>query len=331
MNGVDHVSIKLYLLVLKCKFHKIFMCHELLLLFFCFCFQTNLKMLKLLIACGQHKVGVRLRLGPGTIQKCTATLMMAAAAAKPSAERWEAAGTELRLPPGMHLNLTRWPRGTVCLLTEKQRAASGHPTRKWERPDLKWVVWACSLICNAAPTAFALRWTTRVFSLPLEATPRGPSHHPWRHQIFRSPDASSSPLPTRSLLPSHFACLPLPWTLQVYFWFRILTCNAPPHLQCSSLLTWPGKCLWVWACVTVLERPHISPVIVSLPEPLRLAAVFLTTGSWLHSSLLISCPSSHQLVIPQCIMGKHSSWTHLAYIFFFFFLSGSCVRAQLLQ
>lgn len=34
-------------------------------------------------------------------------LLWAAAAAKPSAERREAAGTELRVPPRMHLNLTR--------------------------------------------------------------------------------------------------------------------------------------------------------------------------------------------------------------------------------
>ena len=168
--------------------------------------------------------------------------MMAAAPAKPPIERWEAAGTELRVPPRMHLNLTGWPRGTVCLLTEKRRAAPGYPTRKWESPDLKWMVWACSLICHAAPAAFTLRWVS-VFSLPLEGTPWGPSHHPWRHQMFPSPDASSSLLPPSSLLPSHFACLLLPWTLQVYFWFRILTCNAPSSSPgqasaCGSELVW---------------------------------------------------------------------------------------------
>ena len=72
--------------------------------------------------------------------------------------------------------------------------------------------------------------------------------------------------------------------------------------------------------MTVSERPRISPVIVSLPEPLRLAAVFLTIGSWLHSSVLISCPSSHQPVIPQRMMGEHSSWTHLAYVYIYIFL-----------
>ena len=73
-------------------------------------------------------------------QKCSTTAVMAAAAAKPSAECVQGTRRRAKSSPGMHLNLTHSTRGTVCLLIEKHGAAPGHPARKRESQDLKLVV-----------------------------------------------------------------------------------------------------------------------------------------------------------------------------------------------
>lgn len=203
-------------------------------------------------------------------QKCTTALTwLLLWSHLPSA--WGAPGPARRAPPGM-----RWPsqgtRATICLLIERYRDALG------TQPGGGRGTWSWSFEPALSSAALHCLGWLPVASLCIWKVPKVPSMSPEAQDVFISLMPLALPL-------SHLDYLLFPWTLQVYFWFKILTCNAlPSPLGPANASGSERKC-------HCLRRAFITPPVFCLTELILSCCSMcddrgLQSYVWLHIHIL---------------------------------------------